>query len=222
MIIEVLPDAEALAQRAARWFAGLVTARPGPLAVALSGGSTPKATYRHLAAMDLPWERIHWFWGDERFVPPNDPLSNFGMAQEAMLWRAPPRLVHPVPTMGLTAIEAAQRYEQALKRFFGEFARFDVTFLGLGPDGHTASLFPGSAALEETRRWCAAVEGLGQQRITLTLPALNASAHAVFLVSGAEKRAVLQRLLAGDESLPATRIRPQGELRFFVDSPAAP
>ena len=222
MNIEVLPDPQALAHRAAEWFAGIVNARPGSLAVALSGGSTPKATYRRLAEMDIPWERIHWFWGDERFVPPDDAMSNVHMAQEAMLWRAPPRLVHPIPTVGMTAEDAAERYEQGLRNFFGATPRFDVTFLGLGPDGHTASLFPGSPALEETRRWCRAVEGLGLQRITLTFPVLNASAHVAFLAAGAEKRPMLRRLQAGDATLPAARIRPAGELRFFVDSEAAP
>ena len=207
------------ARAVARWIAALL--QDGGT-VALSGGSTPEPVYEALAAEPLPWERIQWFFGDERFVPPDDALSNFRMAHEAMLWRAPPQLVHPVPTVGLSADAAAERYEQGLRSFFGETPRFDATFLGLGPDGHTASLFPDSPALEETRRWCRAVQAHGQQRVTLTFPILNASAHVAFLAAGEEKRPMLQKLQAGDNTLPAARIRPQGELRFFVDSKAAP
>lgn len=197
------------AAKVARWIAELV--KDGG-AVALSGGSTPKPVYEALANERLAWDRIHWFFGDERFVPPGDPQSNYRMAQEAMLFRAPPANVHPVPTVGVTLEDAAALYETALP------PAFDLVLLGLGSDGHTASLFPGSPALEERVRRVAAVPEKQPPRITLTYPALENAAHVAFLVSGAQKAGVLARVRAGDRSLPAARLRPRGELRFFTDS----
>jgi len=217
--LEVLPDATALAERAARWMREIAEATSGRIAVALSGGSTPRLLYRTLAGGDFPWARTHWFFGDERFVPPDDPQSNFGMAREAMLSRAPAANIHPVPTVGLTPDTAAERYERQLHDFFGA-ARplFDIVLLGLGADGHTASLFPGSAVLDERTRWVRATEN---GRITLTYPALESAAHAAFLVAGAEKHAALTRLIAGDGALPAARLVPEGELVVFADGCAA-
>lgn len=143
------------------------------------------------------------------------------MAREAMLYRAPEENVHPVQTVGVTAQAAALAYETELKTLRGDGPLFDVTLLGLGPDGHTASLFPGSAMLDERTRLTGVVEGLGRTRVTLTYPALDDSAHVAFLVTGAEKRDALRRVLSGDMSLPASRIRPKGELVFFVDREAA-
>jgi 6-phosphogluconolactonase len=222
MTVQVFSDPGALAQHAARWLSGLARAKQGRFAVALAGGSTPRATYEHLAREDFPWDRTQWFFGDERFVPPDDAQSNYRMAREAMLWRAPENNIHPVQTLGVTPETAALAYQTELKAVRGDGPQFDVALLGLGPDGHTASLFPGSPMLEERTLLTGVVKGLGQTRITLTYPALEDSGHVVFLVAGAEKRDVLRRVLAGDESLPAARVRPKGELLFFVDSQAAP
>ncbi len=232
--IEVAADPEELAQRAARWIAGIAAAGGERIAVSLSGGSTPRRLYQLLAAAPfldtLPWPRIHWFWGDERFVPPDHPDSNYRMAHEALLARAPvpPENIHRVPTSGEPAA-AARDYARRLQAFYGsetlDPARplFDVMLLGLGPDGHTASLFPGTSVLDERRRWAAEVVGAKPEtRITLCYPALESSRHAAFLVAGADKRAALARVLAGDRELPAARLSPQGELVWFVDQQADP
>lgn len=223
MKLEVLPDAEALAARAAAWIMDLAKAKSGKFTVALSGGSTPRALYQRLAREnDFPWDRAQWFWGDERFVPPDDAQSNQRMAREAMLRRAPDANIHPVATVGLSPQDAATRYEQELQAYYGAHeidpARplFDVLLLGLGTDGHTASLFPGSAALGERRCWVRATEN---GRITLTYPVLASSAHTAFLVGGAEKRAILARLQSGDATLPAAHI--SGDVRVFADTAAA-
>ncbi|MEI9929117.1 MAG: 6-phosphogluconolactonase [Rhizomicrobium sp.] len=227
--IEVLSDSDALANRAAEWMTELACVKGGSFAVALSGGSTPKTLYELLASQGFlsrfPWDRVHWFWGDERFVPHNDPQSNFGMAAEAMLSHAPvpPENIHPIPTVGVTPEEAAARYEETLRNFYAadylieSRPLFDVMLLGLGEDGHTASLFPGSAALEQRDRWTAVSVLSGQPRITLTYPALESSMNTAFLVSGADKRDILKRLLDGDLSFPAARLCPQGTLHVFAD-----
>ncbi len=221
MTVQTFPDAQSLAEYAAQWLSGLARAKQGPFTVALSGGSTPRATYEQIAKEDFPWERTRWFFGDERFVPPDDAESNYRMAHEAMLYRAPEKNVYRVQTLGVTAETAALAYETELKALRGDGPMFDVTLLGLGPDGHTASLFPGSPMLDERARWTGVVEALGHTRVTLTYPVLDDSAHVAFLVTGAEKREALRRVLAGDTSLPAARIRPTGELLFLVDSAAA-
>jgi 6-phosphogluconolactonase len=173
----------------------------------------------------MPWARVHLFWGDERFVPPDHPDSNQRMAREAMIARVPipPGNVHPVPVDGVPE-NAARRYEAALRAFAAKRPGeplFDVQLLGLGPDGHTASLFPGAPALAESRAWVvAAVGAKPEPRITLTYPALNESDAVAFLVSGAEKRAILRRLLAGDAALPAAAVRPKGSVTVFADQAA--
>jgi 6-phosphogluconolactonase len=232
--LEMLADPEALSRRVAGWLLAAATAKEGAFAVALSGGTTPRTLYEQLSKPpyrdSFPWSRTHWFWGDERFVPHDDPLSNYRMVREALLSRAPiPTVnIHPIPTEGTTADEAASAYERELKFFYGaaqlDPARplFDVTFLGLGPDGHTASLFPGSAVLAERGRWVAAVVGTkAEARITLTYPTLESSRQAAFLVAGEAKRAMLERLRRGDDNLPAGRVHPTGELYIFADAAAA-
>lgn len=230
---EVLTDPASVAQRMARWMTALALAKDGIFAVALSGGSTPRKLYETLAGPDFrddfPWPRVQWFWGDERFVPPEDSMSNYRMAWETMLSRVPvsPSRIHAIATEGVTPDGAALRYERELRSFYGaqslDPARplFDLVLLGLGTDGHTASLFPGSAALAECERWAAATELGSQARITLTYPALQSSAHAVFMVTGADKRDILAKLRRGDAALPAARLRPIGELHYFVDAAAA-
>jgi 6-phosphogluconolactonase len=224
-----------IARRAADWLLAIALAKEGVVAVCLSGGTTPQLAYKRLAEppyLDaFPWSRTHFFWGDERFVPHDSPLSNYRMAWEALLGRAPvpPQNIHPVPTEGLSPNEAAASYENELKSFYGAVQLdpaqplFDAAFLGLGGDGHTASLFPGSAALEERERWAVAVEGAKPEpRITLTYPPLESSAHAAFLVAGQEKRAVLARVLTGGGDFPAARLNVSGALSLFCDTAAAP
>jgi 6-phosphogluconolactonase len=231
--LEILADREALARRVADWLVAISTARANVFTLALSGGGTPRRLYELLSGPPyrdvFPWNRTHLFWGDERFVPRNDQSSNYRMVREAMLSRVPipAANIHPVPTEGLTPEAAASDYERELKSFYGaerlDRGRplFDVTLLGLGPDGHTASLFPGTAVLEERERWVAAVVGPKPARITLTYPALESSQHVAFLVAGAEKREIFSRYQRGEHALPAARLRPIGALHLFVDAAAA-
>jgi 6-phosphogluconolactonase len=232
--IEAVADLEELAHRAARLITDLAGSSRGRFAICLSGGSTPRRLYQLLADAPyrdaVPWDRVHWFWGDERFVPWDHPDSNYRMAREALLAHvpAPAQNIHGIATTGDPA-EAARAYERVLKSYYGantfDSARplFDVELLGLGPDGHTASLFPGSDVLEERQRWVAEVVGAKPEvRITLTYPTLESSRHTSFLVAGEDKRDALSRVLAGDLELPAARLRPTGELVWVVDAQAQP
>jgi 6-phosphogluconolactonase len=230
--IEVLPDAPALARRVAQWMTEAALAADGPLKVSLSGGSTPKALYRLLASDEFsgrfPWRRVSWYWGDERFVPHDHPASNCRMVREAMLSRAPvpPENVHPIPVDG-TPTEAAERYQQTLQAAYGAAILdprrplFDVTLLGLGADGHTASLLPGDPVLEERKLWVAAVShGRPETRITTTYPVIDSSRRVAFLVTGPGKAAILRAIRSGASQAPAARVRPVGELIWFVDRAA--
>ena len=232
--VKVFADPEALSRDIAGWMLDLAIAKDGHFAVCLSGGSTPKRLYAHLAEPGLrekfPWSRTHWFWGDERFVPQDDALSNYRMTREALLSVAPipAANIHAILTGAASPDIAAAAYERELKAFYGakrfdpERPLFDVTFLGLGTDGHTASLFPGTPVLDERERWAAAVIGVkAEPRITLTYPALESSRRVAFLITGAEKREILRRLRHGDRTLPAGRLSPQGETVLFVDEAAA-
>jgi 6-phosphogluconolactonase len=213
-------------------------ARRGRFCIALSGGSTPGRLYALMATRptereSLPWERIQVFWGDERAVPPDDPQSNFRSANEVFLSKVsiPAGNVHRIKAEMPDPADAAALYEADLRAFFatpvGRFPRFDLVLLGLGADGHTASLFPGSDALDERVRLVLApvVMKLGVQRITMTLPVLNNARAAMFLVSGANKAAALARVLEGDgraSALPATLVHPgRGALLWFADRDAA-
>jgi 6-phosphogluconolactonase len=176
----------------------------------------------------MPWQRVHWFWGDERFVPWDHPDSNYGMAREAMLAHVPvpPGNIHGIAFAG-TPADAARAYQDALQSHYGaerlDPARplFDVVLLGMGPDGHTASLIPGEPVLDEKARWVAEVtHGRPEARITLTYPALDSSRSTAFVAAGRDKRTMMQRVLAGDRELPAARIRPIGELIWFIDNAA--
>jgi len=232
--IEPARDPEALARRVAGWIVDLAAASMDRFAIGLSGGSTPRRLYQLLGEGPyrdrLPWNRVHWFWGDERFVPWDDPDSNYGMVHAALFQRAPAPAenIHGIVTDG-TPAEAAAAYERVLKSYYGSEsldptrALFDIQILGLGPDGHTASLIPGTRVLDERQRWAAEVIGARPEpRITLTYPVLESSRHTAFLVAGADKREALSRALAGDQALPAARIRPLGELIWFVDEAARP
>jgi 6-phosphogluconolactonase len=204
----------------------------GRFTVALSGGSTPKSLYALLASdsiPSIPWEKISFFLGDERFVPPEHPDSNYRMVREARLFsKVPEENVFRVPTEVGDADSAARAYEQGLRRFFslqtGEFPRFDLVFLGLGQDGHTASLFPGTAALNERSSLVLAnwVDMFQAYRITLTLPVINHSACVMFLVSGADKASIVRDVLKNENAnLPAQRVRPtDGRLLWLLDRAA--
>jgi 6-phosphogluconolactonase len=208
----------------------------GRFTIALSGGSTPKSLFNLLATNArtvLPWDRTFFFWGDERHVPPTDPDSNYRMAEETMLSKIPVAAgnVFRIPTENPDAAAAAEAYEQTLRKFFqlgpAEFPVFDLVLLGMGPDGHTASLFPGSAGLHEKARLVIAnwVDKMKTSRLTLTLPVLNAARCVAFLVSGTDKAAVLKTVLEEDapaEQYPSKLIRPNnGKLIWLVDRAAA-
>ncbi len=207
-------------------------------AVALSGGSTPKSMFFILANDEtlrnrMPWNRIHFFWGDERHVPPDHEESNYRMTREAMLDRAPvpPENIHRIRAEGPDASKVAKEYEQELRAFFNlgkdQLPRFDCVLLGMGPDGHTASLFPGTDALHEQTQLVVAnwVEKFNTYRITMTSPVLNNANTIIFLVSGDEKAEALQAVLEGEEQperFPAQLIRPRdGSLLWLMDKAAA-
>ena len=227
------PDGEGLARHVAGWLTDLAVASTGRFAISLSGGSTPKRLYEILAEPDyanrFPWDRTHFFWGDERFVPPDSPDSNLGMTRRALLDHVPipPQNIHPMPTTG-TPADAAIAYQQTLQTYYGHetldmaHPLFDVTLLGLGENGHTASLFPNTASLDETLAWVTPVtENVPQPRLTLTYPAIACTNFVAFLVAGKSKASVLKQVLAGDRSQPAARITAAGELIWFIDAAAA-
>ena len=233
--IRTHPDAASLARAAAEHFVTLAAeaiAARGRFAVALAGGSTPRATYALLTteefAARVDWSRVHVFWGDERCVPPDHPDSNYRMVREALLDKI------PIPTENVHRIrgelspdQAAVAYHEKLEAVLGANARFDLILLGMGANGHTASLFPGTAALHEQARWVMAhyVDKLGMWRVTLTPVAINAAAHVTFIVSGAGKAEQLREVLAGPyqpDVLPAQIVRPtDGHLLWLVDAAAA-
>lgn len=232
-IIETESDAEALALRVARFIAAQVSRASGRFSLSLSGGSTPKRAYELLAesSASLDWRRIHLFWGDERFVPPDHRDSNFRMAREALIDHVPipAAQVHPVPTNSGSPEEAAGRYEITLQDFYGsktldpERPLFAMTLLGLGEDGHTASLFPGTKALDERDAWVTSIIGVkSEPRISLTYPALQSSRVILFVVSGKKKREILGRVLANDMALPAARLATRGTVHIFADRAALP
>ena len=235
-MIEVYPDLESLSRAAAALLvrqANLAVAARGRFSVALAGGATPRRTYELLAAPPLtdqaPWDRVHVFWGDERCVPGNDSRSNARLAKEAWLDHVPipGNQIHPMNCAADPAA-AARQYEAQLREFFaGQPPRLDLILLGLGEDGHTASLFPGTAVLKEGERWAAAVylAEADLYRVTLTAPLINQAALVAFLVAGQSKAGVLREVLHGPsdpERLPAQLIRPQnGELVWLTDLAAA-
>jgi 6-phosphogluconolactonase len=232
-VLRIVPDAAAVAREACeivRTQALEAVAKRERFTLALSGGSTPKALYKLLAEHpELPWGEIQLFFGDERSVPPDHPDSNARMAREALTRMAfvPEARVHRIRAE-LPAPEAAADYEHTLRTHFPgvAFPAFDLILLGIGPDGHTASLFPHTSALREQQAWVTAnwVEKLSTQRITLTYPVLNAASHVLFLIAGADKAAAVKELLEGSapiEDIPSRGVKPAGELTFLVDEAAA-
>jgi 6-phosphogluconolactonase len=234
--VVVLPDLATLSQEAARRISVQVreaVQSRGRFTVALSGGSTPEGTYRLLGQepyrSQLPWDGVHLFWGDERCVAPDEASSNYRLARQALIEQVPidPENVHRIRGE-LSPQAAALAYRREMEEFFcGPLPRFDLVLLGLGTDGHTASLFPGSDALQATSDVAVAVEaqyaGRPTQRVTLTLPAINAARQALFLVSGEDKAEIVARVLGRRQgSLPAERVCPTaGELVWLLDEAAA-
>jgi len=235
-VLRILANPKDLAHAAAEHFVARSLAaveQRGSFSVALSGGSTPKLLFTLLADPNepfrdqIPWPNIHFFWSDERHVPPDHPDSNYRMANEAMLSRVPvaKNNIHRVPSENPSATEAASEYEQTLVETTRQsLPQLDLILLGLGADGHTASIFPGSEVLHETKRLVAApwVEKLKTYRITMTLPLLNNGASVVFLVSGSEKAEIVKNVFEGRDRYPAQAIKPtDGELLWLLDKAAA-
>lgn len=236
----VYPDAAEVARGAARWFVDYAwqsIAKDGRFTVALSGGNTPRMMFEFLASEEfrgqVDWAKVQIFWSDERTVPPTDPESNYGMARRELLIRIPiPQgNVHRMEAEKQSIGRAAHEYEEVLRKYLDlddrGFPRFHLIFLGLGKDGHTASLFPGERVSRQTSRWVSTpiVEKLNVRRMTLTLPVLDAASRVVFLVVGPEKADILRDVLQGksDPPYPAQMVQPRnnGMKLFLVDDAAA-
>lgn len=234
--LEIFSDADALSQAAADYFLALADSaiqQRGQFTVALSGGNTPTPLYRVLGTPKfqkaINWDHIHFFWGDERCVPPDHPNSNYRMVREVLLQKIsiPEENVHRVPAE-LEPRMAAFAYEEVLRNyFFDEWPRFDLVLLGMGEDGHTASLFPNSAGLNETHRWFIANHApeKDEWRLTLTKNAINAARHIAVIVTGDSKAATLIDVLEGEHQQhekPIQLIAPgNGEMVWFLDQTAA-
>ncbi|HEY9639098.1 MAG TPA: 6-phosphogluconolactonase [Coleofasciculaceae cyanobacterium] len=231
-LIEILPDKAALIQRSLQLVLEklqVAIVERGQFTIALAGGSTPKPLYEAIAAQDLPWDKIHVFWGDERYVPSDHPDSNQGMARQAWLNKVPipAANIHPMPTDAADPAIAAQQHEQQIRDFFqvqsGEIPSFDVVLLGMGDDAHTASLFPHTDALQVRDRLVTVGEKEGQPRITFTVPLINQSRCVMFIVAGSSKQPALAQVFApnaDDETYPSRLIQPQGELLWLLDQAA--
>jgi 6-phosphogluconolactonase len=237
--VKMFPSAEAVAQGAAELFAhtcDTAVRERGRFYVALSGGSTPKRTFELLSSEPLRsrinWDHVHLFWGDERYVPHDDPNSNYRMTSEALLRHipVPPANIHGVPTELSPPETAAAAYEADVRQTLGtsdsSIPRFDLVYLGVGTNGHTASLFPHSPVLKETSRLVVAdfVAEVNSWRISMTAPLLNRGRTVAFLVAGREKASVLKQVMFGPrnvENLPAQLISPEGELLWLLDEAAA-
>ena len=234
--VDVFPDLNALSRAAAEEFARAASTaveRNGRFSVALSGGNTPKSLYRLLASDfrgQIPWDRVHLFWSDERYVQPGDASSNYSMVRDTLLDRAPvPKSnIHPIPTAPPDPNKAASLYEEILRAFFPTSPPvFDLILLGLGADGHIASLFPGSHALAEQAHWVVAIQADAQprDRISLTLPVIDSAREVMILVSGKEKRDAVARVLGGGapqaNPLPAMLMKPRGTVHWLLDRAAA-
>jgi 6-phosphogluconolactonase len=228
-ILPTLP--ELLEAATARTLEILQTAidQNGIATIALSGGSTPKPLYQALSTSNLDWQKLHIFWGDERYVPSDHPDSNENMARQAWLNQVPlpPENIHPVPTHLANPADSAQQYELTLQQIFeikpGVFPSFDLILLGIGDDGHTASLFPHTAALGVHDRLITVGEKSGQPRITFTYPLINQAHNVMFLLTGASKQPALREIFSAnaDANLyPAHAIRPQGNLLWMMDRSA--
>lgn len=231
-IVEVLPDKTALIQRSLEVVLSKMQAaiqERGKCTIALAGGGTPKPLYEALAGQNLPWDKIHVFWGDERYVPADHPDSNQGMARKAWLDKVeiPEANIHPMPTDGGTPAEDAEKHQAQLEEFFGiaagEFPSFDVILLGIGDDAHTASLFPHTDALQVQDKLVTVGNKDGQPRITFSAPLINHAHCVMFIVAGEGKRPALAQIFAADAdplTYPSRLIQPQGELWWLLDESA--
>ena len=232
--MHVFADPAALAEAVAELVVAGVAASPSRFALNLSGGSTPKRLYELLASSAfrdrVEWPKLHLFWGDERFVAADHPDSNYHMTKRAMLDHVsiPAAQIHPVPTDAASPEICAADYARTLQTFYGgatlDPARplFDMTLLGLGPDGHTASLFPNTAALDEHVAWVTSIIGAKPEpRISLTYPVLTSSRIIIFLVAGADKHDILTQVLAHEPWLPAAKLAPLPQTHWYVDAAAA-
>ncbi|MBW4578930.1 MAG: 6-phosphogluconolactonase [Tildeniella nuda ZEHNDER 1965/U140] len=231
-IVEVLPDKDALIRRSLAIVVAKIQraiAERGQSTIALAGGGTPKPLYEQLATQTLPWEQIHVFWGDERYVPANHPDSNEGMARHAWLDRVafPSANIHPMPTANADPAVSASQHEVELQQFFqlqpGAYPRFDLILLGIGDDGHTASLFPHTDALQVRDRLITVGNKDGQPRVTFTVPLINHARTVLFMVAGASKRPALAQIfapVADSATYPARLIQPEGELVWLLDQAA--
>lgn len=232
----VTADAEALAREAVERVMARIAANPSRIAICLTGGSSPKKLYQLLGSDawrdKIPWDRVHWFVGDERFVPEGDPLNNMAVARATFLDRnAPAGHIHPIPTTADNPDRGAEAYARELQAFYGadrldpSRPLFDLVLMGAGPDGHTASLFPGYPEIEETTRWVVGVPKANVApfvpRVSLTLPVLVSCREMLFEIAGHDKQPILTRLLNG-ETLPASRARSNGETVWLVDRAALP
>lgn len=230
--VEILDDKAALVERSRHLVVEKLLeaiAQRGQATIALAGGSTPRPLYESLAEQDLPWEKLHVFWGDERYVPAAHADSNQGMARKAWLSKVniPESNIHPMPTgSGSPQINAAE-HGAMLQQFFevdsGEFPAFDVILLGIGDDAHTASLFPHTDALKVRDRFITVGNKDGQPRITFTIPLINQARCVIFLIAGASKQDALSHIFAENDDphqYPARFIQPQGELYWLLDGAA--
>jgi 6-phosphogluconolactonase len=231
-IVEVLPDKEALIKRSLEVVLSKIQEaieKSDRFTIALAGGGTPKPLYEAIATQNLPWEKIHVFWGDERYVPADHPDSNQGMARNAWLNKVdiPAANIHPMPTEGASPVADAEKHEAQLLEFFGipagTFPDFDVILLGIGDDAHTASLFPHTDALQVQDQLVTVGNKDGQPRITFTAPLINHAHCVIFLVAGSSKRPALAQIFAPEAdavTYPARLIQPQGELWWLLDESA--
>ncbi len=231
-IVEVLPDKAALLDRSHAVVLAKIQAaiqERDRCTIALAGGGTPKPLYEALSTQDLPWEKIHIFWGDERYVPADHPDSNQRMARQAWLDQVtiPETNIHPMPTDGSSPAADADKHQAQLQAFFGtavgEFPSFDIILLGIGDDAHTASLFPQTEALQVRDRLVTVGNKDGQPRLTFTIPLINQAHCVVFLVAGAGKQGALEQIFAPEAdalTYPARFIQPQGELWWLLDEAA--
>jgi 6-phosphogluconolactonase len=231
-IVEVLPDKTALIERSREVVLAKIQEaiqERDRSTIALAGGGTPKPLYEALSTQDLPWEKIHIFWGDERYVPADHPDSNQRMARQAWLDKVaiPETNIHPMPTDGSSPAADAEKHQAQLQEFFGtaagEFPSFDIILLGIGDDAHTASLFPHTEALQVCDRLVTVGNKDGQPRITFTVPLINRARCVMFLVAGAGKQGALEQIFAPEAdalTYPARFIQPQGELWWLLDEAA--
>jgi 6-phosphogluconolactonase len=231
-IVEVLANREELIDRSLGIVLSKIPsaiAERGVCTIAAAGGSTPEPLYRALSGQDLPWDKIHVFWGDERYVPPEHPDSNQKMARLAWLDRVniPASNIHPMPTGAGDPAADASAHQIELQQFFkvsdGEFPAFDIILLGIGDDAHTASLFPGTAALQVRDALVTVGNKDGQPRITFTVPLINRARCVIFMVAGASKQPALAQIFApaADEmTYPARLVQPEGELWWLLDAAA--